>query len=115
MARVTITPVATPDPDGDALAVATPTAADASNKNQCVSTGREIIFAYNSGASSRLVTISSVACSHGRTGDITATVPAGELWRSRRIPQEGFRQTDGYIYFEAAHAEILFAVVQAGN
>ena len=115
MARQTHVAVEAPNPDGDALAEITFAATHATNKEQTLATGREVIVFYNSGATPRVCTVTSIACSHGRTGDVSSTVGAGEFWVSPRIPLEGFRQTDGYIYFEAAHAEILVSVIRAGN
>lgn len=88
------------------------TAADASNFEEVVHTGRQVLIYRNSGATGRLVTVSSVADPvTGRTGDFTDTVPAGEMHVSPMFPVDGWRQTNGKLYFQAAHAEVLFSVI----
>lgn len=86
-------------------------AADAGNFERVVHTGRQVIAYRNSGASARIVTVSSVADAFGRTGDFSDSVPAGELHFSPMFPIEGWRQADGYLYFSGAHAEVLFTVI----
>jgi len=85
-------------------------AADATEKERTVHTGTEIIFMKNSGSTTRSCTITSVADSRNRTGDITFTLATGAEKAIGPLGIEGFRQTDGYLYFEAAHAEVLIAV-----
>jgi len=112
MARVTHTAQkkATASPlDGVVL---TETAADVTNKEQVKWTGREIIVAHNTGASARTVTITSTADSLGRTGDITAdSIAAGAIAFYGPFNGEGWKQADGYIYFEANNAEVKFGII----
>lgn len=90
---------------------ATVTAADAANQNSCTFTGKEVIIARNSGAGARTVTITSVSYL-GRTGHITAqSIAAGATAVFGPFSIEGWRQTDGSLYFEGSHAEILFTVL----
>lgn len=90
---------------------ATATAADVSNKNQVRLTGKEIVLARNSGAQARTVTISSVAI-NGRLGDITAdSIEAGATHVYGPFDLNGWMQSDGYLYLEANHAEVLFTVL----
>lgn len=86
-----------------------PQACDATEKQKMLFTGRELIIARNTGASSRNFTITSRADRLNRTGDLTIAIPAGELHVFEIDELEGFRQDDGYIYFEAAHAEVVVA------
>jgi hypothetical protein len=88
------------------------TAADATNKEQVTHTGREVILARNSGVGARTVTVTSKAI-NGRTGDVTAySIGAGETAIFGPYPTRGFRQSDGKLYFEAEHAEVLFLVLK---
>lgn len=113
MARQTIAPVAVPSPYATAPVVTTPVACDATNKEKIISTGREIITWNNSGSTSRTVTLTSVADGiTGRTGDVTFTLAAGVSKTYGPVPQNGFMQSDGYLYCEAAHAEVLISVIQ---
>lgn len=90
---------------------ATVTAADASNLNQCTFTGKEVIIARNSGAGARTVTITSVTYL-GRTGHITAeSIAAGATKVFGPFAIDGWKQTDGYLYFQGEHAEVLFTVL----
>lgn len=89
------------------------TAADASNGNSFVSTGRELLLVQNSGASPYTVTISSVADNLQRTGDITTySVGAGLFSMFGPFSQPGWKQTDGTVHVTASNAAIKFAVVR---
>lgn len=113
MARQTITPVQVTSRYATAPVVTTGVACDATNKEKIVSTGREVITWTNSGSTSRTVTLTSVADPiTNRTGDITFTLAAGVSKTYGPVPQEGFMQSDGYLYCEAAHAEVLISVLQ---
>jgi hypothetical protein len=74
-------------------------------------TGRQVIIYRNSGATPRIVTVSSTADPQGRTGDFSDSVPAGEMHVSPMFPVDGWRQTNGKLYFSGAHAEVLFSVI----
>jgi hypothetical protein len=95
--------------DGSNVAM---TAADAANFEEVAHTGRQVILYRNSGATPRIVTVSSVAHSQvPRTGDFSDTVAAGEMHVSPMFPVDGWRQTNGKLYFSGAHAEVLFSVI----
>lgn len=115
MARQTITAAQANGPWpvlNDAVTV-TATAANSTDKEQVAYSDRLLLLARNSGASSRVVTVSSVAHPETkRTGDITETVPAGEMRLLGPFHIDGFKQTDGYLYFEAAHADILWSALK---
>jgi hypothetical protein len=117
MARTSITPVALVGPyptlpvSANALDIAL-TAADVANKNQAAQAGsRQLLVAFNSGATPHTVTITSAADDKNRTGDLSAySVGAGEL-AAFLMKSGGWRQSDSKLYFEADHAEIKFAVI----
>ena len=89
------------------------TAADVANKNQTQLTGTEMIIGKNVGASAHTVTITSFADPFGRTKDIPAiSLVAGEERMFGPFKQQGWKQTDGFIYFEANHLEIEFAIIR---
>lgn len=119
MARQVITPaeVSGPWPSTTANAggvALSETAANATDKEEIVGmTGREILIARNTGLSARVVTVTSVADPEtGRTGDITESVPAGETYVLGPFSVKGFRQTNGKLYFEAAHADISWSAIR---
>ena len=56
--------------------VLTFTTGDQANNHDFANTGNEILWVQNDGANACVVTVSSVACSHTRTGDIVFTVAA---------------------------------------
>jgi len=89
------------------------TAADATNKEQFFSTGKELVIAHNTGVSTRTITITSVASArNNRTGDITTySLGAGEYAALGPFEREGWMQSDGYIYLEASHADVKFGIV----
>ena len=88
-------------------------AADATNKEQFVSSGKDLVLAYNSGVSTRTVTFTSVAHPKtGRTGDITTySMQAGEYAVFGPFEREGWQQADGNIYMEASHADVKWIVI----
>lgn len=114
MPRVTIAAVALVGGYSAAGAVAAETAADASDFNQTTHTGKNFcIIGRNSGVTTRAITITSIAdAQQHRTGDIADTLLTGErkVWGPFEL--DGFRQTDGFLYFQAAHAEVMFSVIR---
>lgn len=115
MARQTITPQNVSSKWPTALSALTFAVADASNGDQVLLTGREIIIAYNSHASTTYtLAVTSVADPEtGRTGDISATnIAAGAFKMIGPLASEGWRQTDGYLYLNANNASIQFAVIR---
>lgn len=91
----------------------TMTAADAANKEQFVASGNDLIVAHNTGASTRTITITSVADgANKRTGDITTySLQAGDYAVFGPFTKQGWMQADGKIYIEASHAEVKWGVV----
>lgn len=116
MARTTLTKTTVPTPYADAGVVVTMTAADTSNQNRVTLTGKEIVIAHNTGASTRTVTFTSVADRFGRTNDISAeNILAGEIKvYGPGLAIEGWNSVDAavtYLYLEANHAEVKFGVL----
>lgn len=91
------------------------TAADTSNYNQAVASNNDLILAFNSGASPYTVTITSVADPFNRSGDITTySLAAGEYAVFGPFSNIGWKQTDGYLYFQGSNAAVKFAVIALG-
>jgi hypothetical protein len=111
MPRTTITPVnlSGGTAAGVGFQVFTWTAGDASNNNQFVSTGKEILFCRNVNADSP--TISRILTLQKVNGKIEITIAAGEYWCSGQIPTSGFQQTDNNVYADPAHADLELAVL----
>jgi len=118
MARTTVTQKAVPggypvlQPAVNSLDFAF-VAADVPNKNQAVSTGRELILVQNSDPTNPYtVTFTSIVDDLNRPGDITAyTLQATEFAVFGPFPQKGWRQSDAMLYFEGSNAAIKFAVL----
>lgn len=86
-------------------------ASDATNKEMVNFSEGLILIAWNSGATPRTVTISSVKY-QGRTGDIGPyTIGVGLHSGFGPFPNAGFRQVDGKLYFEAAHLDVKWALL----
>lgn len=91
----------------------TMTAADVSEKEQVTLTGNELVIAHNTGASAYTITVTSVVDKMGRTGDIsTYSLGAGEYAVFGPFGTEGWRQTNGRLYFEASNAAVRFGVIK---
>ena len=112
MARTTLTKSTAAGAYATAGVVLTMTAADASNQNQFVANGNDLVIAHNTGASARTITITSVADPYGRSGSITTeSIAAGAYKLFGPYSLVGWVQTDGKIYLEASHADVKFGVV----
>jgi hypothetical protein len=70
---------------------------DAGNGNNFTNDGRTELIVHNSDAAPHTVTVKSVACSHGRTGDIAVPVAAGERAFLGPFDPGGFNQSDGTV------------------
>lgn len=112
MPRTNLTKTTAPGAYAAAGAAVTLAAADVANGNQFAASGKDLIVAYNSGASSHTVTITSVNDSLGRRGDITAeSIAAGAFRIYGPLPSAGWSQSDGTIQVSANHAEVLLGVI----
>jgi hypothetical protein len=61
----------------------------------------------------RAITITSVAdATQNRTGDISDTLTNAQTKIFGPFAVDGFKQTDGYLWFSGAHAEVLFTVIR---
>lgn len=86
---------------------------------QCQCTGKELIVARNSTTTPRTITITSAPDTFGRTGDITTHALAGGTSTTPGLgvnvygpfPVEGWRQTDGKLYFSASATSVEVGVV----
>lgn len=90
-------------------------AADAGNLNQFEFNTGDILLAWNTDAGAQTCKVTSKAAQKtGRTGDIgDYSIGAGEIAVIGPFnDQDGFKQSDGYIYIEASDATVKFAVIQ---
>jgi hypothetical protein len=88
------------------------TAADVGNMNAFPMGGDDLLIVQNTHASNAYTfTLTSIADSHGRTGDVTTySLAAGEI-AAFRLKQDGWKQTDGNMYLAAENAAIKFSVL----
>lgn len=120
MARTTITrttplgPYPTLQPAADSMDLIL-TAADTTNNNQILLDGPMVVVAHNSGASTRTITITSAVDPQNRTGDITTySMGAGEYFAFKIDQISGWKQSDGYLYLAASHAEVKIGAIRLG-
>jgi hypothetical protein len=117
MARTAITITVAEGPYGDYtagdadLTVAT---ADVDDKNKVTFSGSKILLiAHNTDAGAHDITVSSVADEFGRTGDITDySLGADEYAVFGPFVANGWKQSDGALYFEADDATVKFGIVE---
>lgn len=114
MARQTDTPIQLdgPYPSDLELTAVTWTAVDNSNGDQVVLTGQEILLFRNDNASSRTVTITSVADEKGRTGNLTLSLNNGEYAAFQATKVGGWLQSDGNLYFTASGGDVYVAILK---
>lgn len=112
MARTALTPINVSGPYGSATTL-TWTAADDVNKNSFAWTGKEILLVKNEDTSEQTVTVQGVACAHGRTGTVSKAVSAGAFAVFPFFSNpEGWLQSDGKIYVDAASANVKFCILR---
>lgn len=88
------------------------TAADVANLNQFSASGKDLVFAHNTGASAYTVTITSAPDPYGRTKDIaTFSLAAGEYGVFGPFSLTGWVQADGKIYLQASNASVKLGIV----
>lgn len=88
--------------------------ADVVSGNAYPMTGHELVLVRNAHATDpKTVTIGAVACSHGRSGAITAlSIVAGVTKMFGPFKRkEGWVQTDGMMYIDGESTDIKIAVV----
>lgn len=118
MARSTLVKTAAPGPYPTAGVAVTYAAVNVSDGSQFVMTGEELLLVKNSHATDpQTVTISSVACSHGRTKDITTeSIVAGAIHMFGPFTRkEGWAQSNNMLYVQGSTTDILLAVIQLPN
>lgn len=76
MPRTTVTVRKLDTKGGEVVSVV---AVDQTNGMQCTQSGKQVVLLKAAAASSVNVTFPSVACGHGRTGDVTGAIAAGEI------------------------------------
>lgn len=114
MARTVLTPIEAPGGRPLTLTDATPVAADTSNGNRFLITGREILIIENTGGSTHTVTFQTIAVA-GRQDpnhNTAINVAAGAQKVCGPFPLKEYKQTDGYLYVTANHAEVTFTVLK---
>lgn len=117
MARTAITPQNVPGSYPGTIAANgadfTWAAADVTNKNQFISTGRELLLVKNDDVAAQTITINSAQDPYKRTGDISSySLGIAEFAVFGPFPVLGWIQSDSNIYLEASSANIKFAVLK---
>jgi hypothetical protein len=115
MARQTLTPISVGSRYPTGLTALTLTAADPTNKEQFLLTERDVLLIFNSHASTAYtVTIDSVADPiTSRTGSLSAiSVPAQGLRCVGPLGLDGWKNSSGYLTFEAENAAIKYCVLR---
>ena len=113
MARTRLTPTEVPKTHPGGEANYSFTAADTTDQNDFILTGREVLLITNTNAASQDVTIGSVPDAYGREGDLTVTVPATTgavaLYFGDR---SGWMQSDGTLYLDCSSADVSYCVLR---
>lgn len=84
---------------------------DAANGNKFVSTGKEIIVAFNNGGSTFTITITSVNDAFRRTQHITDySIESGNYSVFGPVPVSGWVQTDGNVYIDTNNSALKLVI-----
>lgn len=114
MARQVDTPIQLdgPYPADLELTAVTWTAIDNVNGDEVVLTGQEILLFRNDNASSRTITITSVAGAEKRTGDLTLALSQNEYAAFQATKLSGWLQSDGKLYFTSSGSDTYVAILK---
>lgn len=111
MAKTTITPVAAPGGLATTGQAWTWLERDSSG-NQFVSTGKELLLAWNNSSTAATVTVTSAVDDLNRLGDVTADSLGEQVYKCYGpFPIFGWKQTDGYVYCSGSSSDINFGVI----
>ena len=86
--------------NGGEIDVVAFTAADQANGMEFVNDGRTTLMVLNGDASPHTATIASIKCSHGRLGDATIVVTAGDQGDGGPYPTDLFQQSGGLVHVD---------------
>ncbi len=107
----TLTKTTAPGPYAASGLAVTMTAADVTNGNRFVASGKDLVIARNSGAVVRHVTITSQRDETNRLGTIAnEELAAGAIHIYGPLPRDGW-ESGGYILCSADNAEVFFGVI----
>ena len=112
MPRTALTVTDAPKSTAIVGAVITMDTGDATDDNDFVLTGREIVLIKNASVdTARIIEISSAPCEHGRSADISHSIPFGEvhMFAPRHA---GWRQASGKVFMSPATTDIKVGVVR---
>lgn len=118
MARTALVLTVAPGPYPVAGVAVTFAAINAVDGSKFTMTGQELLLARNTHATdAQTVTVSSAACSHGRTLDITTeSIAAGVTHIFGPFKRkEGWAQTDNTLHVQGSTVDITLAVIQLPN
>lgn len=115
MPRTALTITDVPKPTATAGVAVTVNTADATDENNFVLTGREIVILYNTHAdTAKAFDIDSARCSHGRSNPVSAfsldPVSAEMVAFAPEI--EGWRQTDGKVWIDPESTDVKILVLR---
>lgn len=89
------------------------TSADAANDHSFENSGKEVLLVKNDDASSKTVTVVSVADPYGRTEDLSVVVPANSVGFVNLLLPSLFNQSDGTVHLDlTADTSLSFAAVR---
>jgi hypothetical protein len=112
MSQTLIAAVTAPGNYPSAGVVAAFAAADVPNGNAFVSTGRELVIAFNSDSSSHNVTITSQPDDKGRLGTIVEAIAAGAYRIYGPLAKTAWANSSGNTLISADSALVKFAILQ---
>lgn len=89
------------------------TAGDAANDHEFINDGQSLLMVINESASSEAITVLSIACSHGRTLNITMTPNLDDQAIAGPFPKGQFNQSDGTVHVDLVDdTSITFRVLK---
>jgi hypothetical protein len=112
MARTRLTVVEAPKTHPGGSVTYAWEAADTTDQNDFLTTGREVLLIKSADAGSQDVVIASAPDAYGRSQDLTVAVAAGEEEAVAFLQRDGWMQPDGSIHLDCSVATISYAVIR---
>lgn len=114
MARTAVTAQNSPNPFDLVALNVVEVAGDSANGNSTPATGREVIYARNTDASSHTLTIQGAPDPQGRSTNSVTTIPAAGVALTQVLPTNpaGWQQADGNIWFNVDSNLVKVAVIR---
>ena len=86
-------------------------AADATNENHFVASGKDLIIVKNDNAGAQTIEIDGTVDAYGRTVTVTKSIAAGAFAMFGPVPSAYWANSSGQIVLDPSHVDLKIAVI----